>query len=98
VWVLPRRPAARFQGDVSVELGELGRFVQKILLRLETVLNRPAYNFFLHTAPFDSLPYDYYHWHVEIFPRLTKAAGFEWGTGYFINPVPPEEAAAALRM
>jgi UDPglucose--hexose-1-phosphate uridylyltransferase len=101
-WILPRRHSAYFQrgGDGSptdVELGELGRFVQKLLARMEAVLNRPAYNFFLHTAPFDSAPYHYYHWHVEVFPRLTKAAGFEWGTGYFINPVSPEEAAKTLR-
>lgn len=106
VWILPKRPASRIQhyaGDgfrsmaTDEEMGELGSFVQEIVRRLEAVLNRPAYNLFLHTAPFDSQPYDYYHWHVEVFPRLTKAAGFEWGTGYFINPVPPEDAAAALR-
>lgn len=105
VWLFPRRPQARFQAFTGQretaasddEMGAMGSFVQKILRRIEAVLNRPAYNFFLHTAPFDSLPHDYYHWHVEIFPRLTKAAGFEWGTGYFINPVAPEEAAAALR-
>jgi UDPglucose--hexose-1-phosphate uridylyltransferase len=101
-WILPRRPAPRFQrssvGSPSDDdLGELGKFVQKLLTRMESVLNRPAYNFFLHTAPFDSAPYDYYHWHVEVFPRVTKAAGFEWSTGYFINPVSPEEAAATLR-
>jgi UDPglucose--hexose-1-phosphate uridylyltransferase len=104
VWVLPRRRLSRFQiasanlpSASDDEMGEMGSFVQQILMRIEGVLNRPAYNFFLHTAPFDSLPYDHYHWHVEIFPRLTRAAGFEWSTGYFINPVPPEEAAAALR-
>lgn len=106
VCVLPRRPRPRFQawshdGGRSMctddEMGRMGGFVQKVLKRMEAVLNRPAYNFFLHTAPFDSLPHDYYHWHVEIFPRLTKAAGFEWSTGYFINPVAPEDAAAALR-
>lgn len=106
VWVLPRQAAARFQKSpftpqaytpTDADLGELGWFVRKILTRLEVVLNRPAYNFFLHTAPFDRQPHDYYHWHVEIFPRLTKAAGFEWSTGYFINPVSPEEAAAVLR-
>ena len=40
---------------------------------------------------------DYYHWHVEIIPRITRVAGFEWGTGFFINPTPPEEAAEYLR-
>jgi UDPglucose--hexose-1-phosphate uridylyltransferase len=40
---------------------------------------------------------DHYHWHIEIIPRLTKIAGFEWGTGFYINPVPPESAAEFLR-
>lgn len=106
VCVLPRRHQPRLQAwaydggqtmATDEEMETLGNFVQRILQRMEAVLHRPAYNFFLHTAPFDSQPHDYYHWHVEVFPRLTKAAGFEWGTGHFINPVAPEEAAAALR-
>jgi len=46
---------------------------------------------------FDSSPADYYHWHWEILPRLTKAAGFEWGAGIHLNPVAPEQAAQTLR-
>ena len=38
-----------------------------------------------------------YHWHIEIIPCITKIAGFEWGTGCYINPVLPESAAAFLR-
>jgi UDPglucose--hexose-1-phosphate uridylyltransferase len=30
-------------------------------------------------------------------PRLTQVAGFEWGTGFFINPTSPEDAAQFLR-
>ena len=40
---------------------------------------------------------DHYHWHIEFMPKLTKTAGFEWGTGFYINPTPPEEAAKFLR-
>ena len=40
---------------------------------------------------------DFYHWHVEIMPKLTRVAGFEWGTGFYINPTSPEEAAQVLR-
>jgi len=40
---------------------------------------------------------EHYHWHIEIIPRLTKVAGFEWGTGLYINPVPPETCAEYLR-
>ena len=50
-----------------------------------------------HTSPFDTQTLPHYHWHMEIIPRLTRVAGFEWGTGFYINPVPPEQAAAFLR-
>jgi len=39
----------------------------------------------------------HYHWHMEIIPRVTRVAGFEWGTGFYINPVLPETAAEYLR-
>jgi len=51
----------------------------------------------LHTAPTDGEGKIYYHWHLEIVPRLTNVAGFEWGSGFYINPMPPEEAAKYLR-
>jgi UDPglucose--hexose-1-phosphate uridylyltransferase len=51
----------------------------------------------LHTAPFNKDVSDFYHWHFEIIPRLTKVAGFEWGSGFYINPTPPEQAAQYLR-
>ena len=51
----------------------------------------------LHTSPFKEEQNDYYHWHIEILPRLTKRAGFEWGSGFYINPTLPEEAAKFMR-
>jgi UDPglucose--hexose-1-phosphate uridylyltransferase len=51
-------------------------------------LGKPGY--------WNSLPYDY-HWHIELVPRLTRIAGFEWGTGFYMNPTPPEDAARFLR-
>ncbi|HEV2500516.1 MAG TPA: galactose-1-phosphate uridylyltransferase, partial [Terriglobia bacterium] len=48
-------------------------------------------------APLTGDHEDYYHWHMEIMPKLTKVAGFEWGTGFYINPTPPEESAKFLR-
>ena len=50
-----------------------------------------------HTSPVNAGELEHYHWHVEIIPRLTRVAGFEWGTGFYINPVPPESAAEFLR-
>ena len=91
----------------DAQLAELSIALKDMLTRLKVVLKDPPYNFILHTAPpmhqrlgkpdyWGSLSYDY-HWHIELIPRLTQVAGFEWGTGFFINPTAPEDAAAFLR-
>jgi UDPglucose--hexose-1-phosphate uridylyltransferase len=97
MWILPRAHASHFECQADQQLDELAHFLRGAVARLESVRQPPTYNFFLHTAPFDTSPLRHYHWHIEIFPRLTTTAGFEWGTGYYINPVPPEQAAAILR-
>lgn len=97
VWVAPRQAHPRFEFAEAGELGELATIMQDAIGRIERVAGVSSYNYFLHTAPFDAPAYDHYHWHFEIMPRLTKVAGFEWGTGCYINPFPPEAAAAALR-
>lgn len=97
-WILPLRHASQFEKTEAGELGEAARFVRDIIGRIECATGRAAYNYYLHTAPFDAGPLDHYHWHVELFPRITTAAGYEWATGCFINPVPPEDAAAKLRL
>ena len=61
--------------------------------RMNRVLGDPPFNFMLHTRPLKAPALDHFHWHLEIIPKLTRVAGFEWGTGFFINPTPPEEAA-----
>jgi UDPglucose--hexose-1-phosphate uridylyltransferase len=68
-----------------------------VLRKLEFALDDPPYNFVIHTAPFDRQELPHFVWHMEIFPRLTRVAGFEWGSGFYINPVPPENAAKFLR-
>jgi UDPglucose--hexose-1-phosphate uridylyltransferase len=97
VWVAPRRHQARFEAADPGELSELSRLVRDVIGRIECAVGQVAYNYFLHTRPFDMPAYDHYHWHIEIIPRLTKVAGFEWSTGCFINPYPPESAAVHLR-
>ncbi len=57
----------------------------------------PPFNLVVHTSPFSEDVANEYHWHVEIMPKLTRVAGFEWGTGFYINPTSPEEAAQVLR-
>jgi UDPglucose--hexose-1-phosphate uridylyltransferase len=75
----------------------LAHILKSVLGRLETLLDSPPYNYMIHTSPFDLGFLAYYHWHIEIIPRLTQVAGFEWGSGFYINPVSPEEAARHLR-
>ena len=96
-WILPRRHESHFEEMPDTEVPYLAELLQAVLGRLESALSRPAYNYILHTSPFDSPLLPHYHWHLEIIPRLTRIAGFEWGTGFYINPVLPERAAAQLR-
>ena len=78
---------------------EVALFQETTLQKLEFALDNPPYNYILHTAPFHADNFDLksYHWHLEIIPRLTGVAGFEWGSGFYINSVPPEEAGTFLR-
>ena len=104
VWILPKEHSSDFTHlDVSMRL-DLGRIIKKILMKLKKGLNDPPYNYILHTAPFRRPKVGYwktiendYHWHIEIMPRLTRVAGFEWGTGFYICPLAPEDAAKFLR-
>lgn len=96
-WVLPKPHASHFENVERHNVEELARVLRQVIGNIETALDRPGYNYIMHTAPFDTPELGHYHWHLEIIPRLTQTAGFEWGTGFYINPVPPEEAAAFLR-
>jgi UDPglucose--hexose-1-phosphate uridylyltransferase len=65
---------------------------------MNVCLAHPAYNFLLHTAPVADRCEQTFHWHFEVIPRLTRVAGFEWGSGFYINPTTPEMAAESLRV
>ena len=96
-WLLPKRHAARFEDASRGEYASLARIVKDTLQRMNKALLSPPYNLIVHSAPMQEGGGEYYHWHVEIMPRLTRVAGFEWGTGFYINPTGPEEAADVLR-
>jgi UDPglucose--hexose-1-phosphate uridylyltransferase len=96
-WLVPKHHNSHFENIQKIEVDELATVLKTVLMKLEVALDRPAYNYIIHTSPFDTQMLPHYHWHVEVIPRLTRVAGFEWGTGFYINPVPPEQAAAFLR-
>ena len=96
-WILPRRHESHFEDAEPAMLQNLAWVLRATLRKMDRVLEHPAYNFILHSAPVQEADLIYYHWHFEIIPKLTKVAGFEWGTGFYINPTPPEESAKFLR-
>jgi len=97
VWILPKVHRADFASVTPDVLRDLVRIMKEVLMRLQLTLLDPPYNFIIHSAPVHTAEREEYHWHLEIMPKLTKVAGFEWGTGFYINPTPPELAAKALR-
>jgi len=96
-WVLPRRHGSNFEEAPRHEYESLARMLKETLQRINRALLSPPFNMIMHSAPFQEGLGDVYHWHVEIMPKLTKVAGFEWGSGFYINPTAPEEAAQVLR-
>jgi UDPglucose--hexose-1-phosphate uridylyltransferase len=96
-WLLPKYHAASFGDLAEGDIMSFAEALQATLHCLHTCLNNPPYNFIVHTAPYHYRARHAYHWHIEIMPRLTQVAGFEWGSGFFINPVVPEAAARFLR-
>ncbi|HDH04895.1 MAG TPA: galactose-1-phosphate uridylyltransferase, partial [Nitrospirae bacterium] len=93
--ILPKRHESSYLPDGNFSL--LAQILQQTLKQIDKILDLPPYNMMIHTSPFKNEENEYYHWHMEIIPKLTKIAGFEWGSGFYINPTPPEEAAKFLR-
>jgi len=95
--IYPRRHMASF-GDISAkEITDLGRVLRTVLAKLYHGLDNPDFNFTIRTAPAECVGVRYFHWYMSVIPRLTRTAGFELGSGMFINSVIPEEAAEFLR-
>lgn len=96
-WVVPTNHQSHFEMIVDAEADRLADALWRTLRTIDAALDGPAYNLVFHSAPFSEAPLPYYHWHVEVLPRLTQLAGYEWGTGSHVNPILPEDAAAVLR-
>lgn len=98
VRIFPKRHRAFFENTLDAELEDIASLLQKVLKKIKKNLNDPDYNFYIHTSPLkEKEKYSFYHWHIEILPRLNISAGFEHGTGIFINIVDPDYAARIIR-
>lgn len=106
-WILPKRHGHDFALTDDDELRGLAVILRDLLRRMRVLLENPPFNLVLHTAPsphprpghpddWSTIEHDY-HWHLELVPRISRRAGFEWGSGYTINPTPPEEAARHIQ-
>lgn len=97
MWLLPKFHSDRFENCAADDISLLAKLLKESLMKMRIALGEPSYNFVLHTSPMNGNNGQHYHWHIEIMPKLTKMAGFEQGTGFYINPILPEVAAETLR-
>ena len=97
IWVLPRRHGPTFLDQSIPELRSLAAIMRSVFAKIYNGLRDPDYNYIIRSAPNRDSTSAYLHWYVSIVPRVTKAAGFELGSGMYINPALPEESARFLR-
>lgn len=95
-WIIPKTHQASYCEITKEGIAELAGILKEVLSRIKRALNDPPYNFIIHTSPIDEEERHGYHWHMEIMPRLSRIAGFEWGTGFYAVETPPETAVKYL--
>jgi UDPglucose--hexose-1-phosphate uridylyltransferase len=105
-WIIPKAHSCDFYKMDRNNIPDLVELLVTVCSKMRKVIGEFPYNIVLHTAPFrrntlkrgywDTIEADY-HWHLEILPILTRVAGFEWGSGFYINPLPPEDACKSVR-
>jgi UDPglucose--hexose-1-phosphate uridylyltransferase len=95
--IMPKKHFPSFEKTPASVLRGTAALVQVAMRAMKKNLNDPDLNFFIHSAPIDGKNYPYHHWHIELFPRVSTPAGFEFSTGIYINTVAPEKAVKLLR-
>lgn len=96
IWIFPRRHSSSFDEITDAEVLDLAFTLKTVLAKLYYGLNNPDYNYSIRSLPTDSFAKDYFHWYLAVIPRLGITAGFELGSGMYINPSLPEESAKYL--
>ena len=97
VWIISKKHQPYFERSSEEDKIAGGEALHEIIKKINRVLGRPAFNFYLHTAPCDGKDYPHYHWHIEVLPKTSTWAGFELSTGVEISTIEPEEAARYLQ-
>ncbi|MBN1913480.1 MAG: galactose-1-phosphate uridylyltransferase [Candidatus Omnitrophica bacterium] len=98
IWIMPKKHNSYFCRMQPQEFPDLALILKDTITRVKKLFGNLSYNFLMHSAPIaNDDGVEYYHWHIEFMPKLTRVAGFEWGTGFYLVPTPPELAAKYLR-
>lgn len=100
VRIFPKKQSPHFEQSDDTELQQCANMLNVVLRKMFTALDNVDYNFYIHTAPVltdDLINYDFYHWHIEVVPRIPIAAGFELSTAIYINQFDPDDCAKNLR-
>lgn len=95
-WILPKKHLSHLENADENDFKNLSEVLKSTLKKINHSLGQTAYNILIHTMPVQENSSPLYHWHIEIMPKLSYLAGFEWGTGFYINTVSPENAAEIL--
>jgi len=98
IWIMPKKHNGAFCFMTAEEIADLAVILKETIGKIKKVFANLSYNYIIHSAPINSDgEVEYYHWHIEFMPKLTQVAGFEWGTGFYIDPTSPEIAAKYLK-
>lgn len=97
IWIVPKKHNGYFCHIPKEEIPSLASILRETITKVKKIFPNIAYNFIIHSTPVDGEEKEGYHWHIEFMPKLTRVAGFEWGTGFYIVPTPPELAAKYLK-
>lgn len=99
IWIMPKRHTSLFCQTPAGEMDDFSAILKTVIAKIKKLFGDTSYNFMIHSAPMnsDGAAAESFHWHLEFMPKLTRIAGFEWGTGFYLVPTPPEVAAKFLR-
>jgi len=98
VWIMPKNHSSYFCHMLPEEIPSLASILKETIAKLKKLFPSLSYNFIMHSSPVNGdAGIEYYHWHIELMPKLTRVAGFEWGSGFYIVHTPPELAAKYIK-
>ncbi|MCX5713308.1 MAG: galactose-1-phosphate uridylyltransferase, partial [Candidatus Omnitrophica bacterium] len=98
LWIIPKKHNEFFCHMPAKEIPALASILRETIARLKVIFPHLSYNFIVHSGPVNTdVETEGYHWHIEFMPKLTRVAGFEWGSGFYLVSTPPELAAKYLK-